>query len=146
LVALKAFPCETQSEMERPLANHAKTAGKVVAGLETLEEQMAALDAIPVTDQLAMLRQSAQHMDSTRAQVAQLMALYAAGNIEALASLTLDYGTAYPGFADALINRRNAQWAAYLRPRLGRSSLGGPQGLLALLRAADFTLTPVMPN
>jgi uncharacterized protein len=81
-----------------------------VLGLETIEAQLGALDELPQADQDALLAEAVEEA-SAPAQVGQLYAHWAAGDLKALETETFRPLEQMPDLRAALFDRRNALWA-----------------------------------
>lgn len=129
----------------------ARAAGKPVSGLETFAEQLAAIDAIPLQDQAAMLLEMVRK-DLYRGEMERMMEAYARQDMEALLAVVREGGM--PSSMDAaLLSERNARMAVRMGERLragcscffavGAAHLPGDGGVLERLRAQGFVLAPV---
>ncbi|MCY0386937.1 TraB/GumN family protein [Robbsia sp. Bb-Pol-6] len=129
--------------------------GRIV-GLETLAEQMRAFDTLTLAEQREMLEQDlAQAPQQNAADLRRVHALWRAGDAERLfawqrarsAQLARDPGVS-AAIDDKILFQRNRRFAARMQalaqPRrpvfvaIGALHLGGPRGVLALLRAAGY--------
>ena len=135
------------------LLAQARQAGLEVFGLETLEEQVAVFDAMPLPDQLALLQDILCFAD---AQQAELAATIAAWQREDLAWLLAQGRQQASPAVQALMKRlledRNVILAERLLPRLqqggvfaavGAAHLPGSDGVLARLARAGFAVSRV---
>jgi uncharacterized protein YbaP (TraB family) len=91
-------------------------------------------------------------MDSTRLEFRRLADLYRAQDLEGLRSFVLNSTVEYGRYNEALLAQRNTTWI----PRLlrfarnkstffavGAGHLPGEDGVIALLRAEGYKVTPV---
>jgi uncharacterized protein YbaP (TraB family) len=129
----------------KPIDYHLAAAGKklakAVTELETVEEQARQLVALVDQKELA-----------ATAQV-KLLELYLGRDLAGLYA----YADQLPdefGTSDMLLKKRNEKWMNVLPDLMKRGSqfiavgalhLPGPEGLIALLRQAGYTVTPVTP-
>jgi len=81
-----------------------------VLGLETIQAQLGALDALPPADQDALLAQAVEDAGAP-SQAGQLYAHWASGDLKALEAETLGTLGHMPDLRTALFDRRNALWA-----------------------------------
>jgi uncharacterized protein YbaP (TraB family) len=127
---------------------------------QPLEQMLELADIFEGLDEavyLAMLAEFAEPVvegapDSDAEQLAQMVAAYRAGDLEAMATLVdaLNTGESTSAFFTMLIAQRNTLWMTRL-PRVfttggafvavGAAHLPGPEGLLAQLSAAGFVVT-----
>ena len=147
--ALAAIGISPETGVETRLTSAARAAGKPVIGLETPEQQLRFFDNLPETDQVLMLEATLDEVEGARAEVDKLLALWRAGDVDAIARDFARDAKASPLLAKVLITDRNARWVDWIagvmkRPgkvfvAVGAGHLGGPQGLLELLKARGLT-------
>ncbi len=145
--------------LDMKLAEMGKARGVEVVGLETIPEQLQALAAVPEPQQLDMLRASLKFADRTNDLMETLVQLYLERKISAAMpfqiALAKQVGIgddAFAGFQEKLLIDRNVKMRATAEPLLeqggvfiaiGALHLPGKQGLVALLREAGYTVTPI---
>ncbi len=125
--------------------------GKEVLGLETLDEQLAALDKVPLEDQLKELVDMARQPDEARKEIAELLSAYKAQDLTRL--MKLMHESKFDGDSqvvdDELLNKRNSHWIPVIEKAaqekstffaFGAGHLGGPKGVVALLREKGYTV------
>ncbi len=136
------------------LQSHAKKRGKELLGVETIGEQMAALDVIPLADQAQMLLDAVRQLnDSTteaKDEMERMAQLYLAQDIEGMVEYANSEQESYdPLFAEAILANRNPVMAQRIgqmcrdQPTfvaIGSAHLGGPNGVVALLRQQGYEL------
>lgn len=88
--------------------------GKKVLGLETIEEQFAALAAVPAEVQVRSLRRSLLEWDRQRQELVQLYENYQLGKVEDIARLFEAVRQAEPDFSREVVVRRNRRIAERL--------------------------------
>lgn len=139
------------------LYQSAVAAGKPALGLETAKEQLDILDALPLADQLAMLKETVNQLPKRDKLLQQMYRAYEHRDLGRLEMLsTQDAAADDPALAKrlttALVDRRNVRMAARMTPYLeeggafvavGALHLPGPKGLLQLLREKGYRVTPV---
>ena len=103
---------------EKQLTGFAKTAGKPVAGLETLPEQLGFFDTLPETQQLAFLNAVVKDLDKLGPQLDKMVVLWAKGDPDGLANAMNESLAATPELAKTLLWDRNARWADQLKARM----------------------------
>jgi uncharacterized protein len=145
--------------LDMKIAEMGKARGIEVVGLETIPEQLQALAAVPEPQQLDMLRASLKFADRTNDLMETLVQLYLDRKISAAMpfqiALAKEVGIgddAFVGFQQKLLTDRNAKMRSTAEPMLeqggvfiavGALHLPGKQGLVALLREAGYTVTPI---
>jgi uncharacterized protein YbaP (TraB family) len=126
--------------------------------LETLEDQLAALDCTPPADYAVVLRQRLADPAELRAETERSLAFYRAGDlpgwladIDAMHGLDAQARTAERHARGCLIEQRNARWIEELEPLLrtggcfvavGAIHLTGADGLLVGLARRGFVVSP----
>jgi uncharacterized protein YbaP (TraB family) len=145
--------------LDMKLAEVGKARGMQVVGLETIPEQLQALASVPEPQQLDMLRASLKFADRTNDLMETLVQLYLDRKISAAMpfqiALAKQVGIgddAFAGFQEKLLTDRNIKMRTTAEPLLEQGSvfiaigalhLPGRQGLVALLREAGYTVTPI---
>lgn len=145
--------------LDAKIAAAARERGKPVVGLETIESQLRAMASVPDDQQLDMLRVSAAFAHRIDDAVETLLRMYAARNIGAAWPLQLELAEKagvdrrqLAGFEKLVVIDRNHKMAKAALPLLAGGSaliavgalhLPGDEGLVALLRQAGYTLTPL---
>jgi uncharacterized protein len=142
--------------LDMVLAQLAEDNGKDVLGLETLEEQVSAFASIPLPTQCSMLVDAVKKYDEGNDEMNQLLDAYLAGEIEQLYALTIENEFASEEFQNAFLHTRNHLMLERLQnafhenravfAAVGAAHLGGPTGLITLLRSIGFQVEPVMPS
>jgi uncharacterized protein YbaP (TraB family) len=137
---------------EMNLANLAKKNGTVVKGLESVEEQMAAFDAIPLTEQAEMLRSYLLEAGEAKKELIDMLMLYRAKDLMGMASMFENTEEGWGKYEEDLLIRRNKAWISRIAEQtkieqtffaVGAGHLGGEQGVISLLRKVGFTVEPV---
>jgi uncharacterized protein YbaP (TraB family) len=123
-----------------------------VGGLETVAEQMQALDVIPVTTQAKMMQDMLRSYTNADDAIKKLTEIYVKQNIGTLLEEMNDNTPMDAAFNEALLIKRNAVMADRIDKLTGKRStmiavgaghLGGPKGLIALLKQKGYTLRSV---
>ena len=146
--------------MDARLQRMAAGAGKRVLHLETLEQQLQALDCVPAEEHSRVLDERLRASWVLRIESAQAMAWYRARNLDAwLADIDRMQGLSDEARAieqrarRCLLEDRNARWIGQLETlfqdgpclvAVGAVHLAGAEGLLAALRR-DGYLVEAMP-
>ena len=118
-------------------------------GLETMAFQMSVFDSIPYAAQAKMLVDGLRSMDTTDAsggELDRLLKLYQDQDITAMQSMIGD-DSGMGKYEDILLRKRNQNWIPVMgrmmaeKPTLfavGAGHLGGPNGVVALLRKEGY--------
>lgn len=138
---------------EMDIYEKANTGNKDVGGLETMAYQMSLFDSIPYRDQARMLMDAIRSVNAESDTFDEMVSLYKQQNIDAMVQMVGDEGESGLGdYEDILLDRRNQNWIPLMAKKMAKSPtlfavgaghLGGPDGVIRLLRKAGYTLTPV---
>ena len=156
VMTLDAPPPESLLFLDLMLQRDAVLAGKPNHKLETMEEQLAVFDGMPLADQVTLLRESVRAHHQMREQHEELIRLYLKRDLAGLLALVNNSKPAddrvFQSLLDRLLTQRNIKMAERMAPRLkegnafiavGAGHLPGEMGLLQLLERAGYRLTAV---
>lgn len=143
--------------LDSQLYNDAMMQGKRVYGLETVAEQVSALESIPHKLQIEMLRSAVRQYPELDSIIEQLVQAYLKRDLTALEqiseeSLRKEDKRVAEIFTAEVVNKRNRRMLSRMQPRLregnafiavGALHLPGEQGLLNLLRKKGYKVTAV---
>jgi uncharacterized protein YbaP (TraB family) len=145
--------------LDQRLARDALAEGKTLKGLETLIEQISALDSLPLEPQVEGLVQTLELGDKLKDVIETMSQLYLAGDtgmimpmMRAATPETDEDAKAFADFEQRIIVDRNHTMAERAAPILadgnvfvavGSLHLPGPEGVVELLRKQGFTVTAV---
>ena len=134
--------------LDRHFYDRARTDGKPIQGLETIDYQLSLFDGMTMQQQDRMLAQSLEDLDEERANVFKLTDAWKAGDAGAVERIMLDDMKDDPVMYQRLLVDRNRAWLPKLDALLlrggrafvvvGAAHLVGPDGLLAMLRAKGY--------
>lgn len=148
---------EGMKSYELELTERAKAADKPIVGLETAAFQMSLFDSIPYTAQAKMLletirtEQEAEDGEATNG-MDQMVELYTTQDIVGMQSMMSDDPAGIGGYEELLLLKRNRNWIPVMEKLMaqetvffavGAGHLAGDEGVIALLRKAGYTMTPV---
>lgn len=135
------------------LTDAATAAGKPIGQLETIDQEFGYFDALSEPAQLQFLNGITGDADIGTAKLQEMTALWSAGRIDVLGAKMNAGMTTIPELADALIYRRNLDWAKRIKAMLGTPGtvfvsvgaghLGGPRNLRADLAALGLKVERV---
>lgn len=142
---------DAQLGLDRALMARAQGAGKPTLGLETADEQIAALDGMSPLEQQQMLEDALDGIDGLRAEIDSLHRLWRDGDEPGLTRETIgEFRRKYPQLYARINIARNRAWLPKLQALLdgersddtlvvvGSMHLLGEDGLVALLRAKGY--------
>jgi uncharacterized protein YbaP (TraB family) len=118
---------------------------KPIAGLESLQAQVAIFDGLPPQTQQALLEQTLREIDSAGGTLKELADAWRDGRLDELTEQLIGEFDDFPGLYDALITDRNRRWVPEIERLLGDGRrhlviVGavhpvGKDGVIELLRA-----------
>jgi uncharacterized protein YbaP (TraB family) len=130
----------------------AKAEGKTKDALETVEFQLGIFDGMSQDAQIAFMVEVATGIDEVKPMLDRMVAEWAEGDADSLAAV-LNEGMNDPAVAEALLYKRNANWAEWVNTRLdtpgrvfvavGAGHLAGPQSVQDYLAQKGITVTRV---
>lgn len=152
LVTLSTISCSDKIQPETELVKIAKEHQLPILGLETVDDQINAINKEPLDSQLYDLKRVLNNFDSVKTIMADLTAVYKKRDVDSLYAFMKAAG-ADGQFEQALLIERNQRWIPVMEKAMndkasffavGAGHLGGPEGVLNLLRKRGYRVTPVM--
>lgn len=135
------------------LSGEANRAGKAIAALETVEQQLGFLDDLPVTIQSALVEQTILELDILESSFTALLDAWQSGDVGAFEQLVLAGFADYPEVYDVLLAQRNETWLTTIETFIdqpddylvvvGAAHLVGEDGLVAQLQERGYVLRQV---
>lgn len=136
---------DPEAGVEHQLMQHAAQDGKEIHGLETLADQLGALDSLSMKQQSDFLVVSLDEAADLSTEADQLIGAWSRGDTDALAKTLLDEFKDFPELYRSLVVDRNRKWADEIATLLddqqsylivvGALHLVGKDSVLELLRA-----------
>ena len=152
VLAMQKKGFDVNSGAEKQLTAAAKAANKPISGVETMEFQLGVFDSMSEADQIKFLIESAKVIGDLENGMDKMVTLWATPDPEGLAVL-MNEGLNSPVIYDALLTKRNANWARWINNELkkpgttfmavGAGHLSGATSVPALLPAYGLTATRV---
>lgn len=141
--------------VETQFMSKARTDGKTISGLETLEQQLSFLDQLDASTQEQFLLQSLEDAAIIEQQVDSIVSAWRAGDGAALEALMLEDLNAAPKLADALLVQRNRNWISQIIRLLdqpdnylvivGAMHLVGPDSVVTMLEERGLDVIQLSP-
>lgn len=137
---------------EMTFENLAKNEGIPIVGLETVEEQLKFIDQLPIATQVSMVMETIRLGDKSHAKLIELEQTYQSQNIDALHQLMQDETGIVANEQTTLVDNRNANWIPKIEKfiqkdrtliAVGAGHLGGEKGIIRLLQAKGYRVTPI---
>lgn len=144
---------EKELHMDIDFLQYARKQGKIVFGVEQFEDQIRAVDKISLKDQAQMLLRIVSDTVSDNSSMDKLKAAYILQDIELLYEITVSDTSMPSNFIDAFLIHRNKEMTKTIIKTakkhssfyaVGAAHLGGPDGIIALLRKKGYTVRPVI--
>ncbi len=151
LLALKSITCSDIVQPETEFVAVAKRNQLPVLGLETVDDQMDAIDKEPLDSQVSALQKTVLNFDSVKNEMLRMTAVYNLRDVDSLYSFMKSTGFDLGTEKDLLIDR-NRKWAPMISTiikkdpsffAVGAGHLGGKEGVISLLRKQGYTLKPL---
>jgi uncharacterized protein YbaP (TraB family) len=142
---------ENTKSYELEFGEMAKKRSKKTMGLESIQVQMQTINTVSLEDQVRMLIDGMKQTQSYDAMLSN----YLSESIDALYVDIVAESEGFPDFIENFLNKRNTQWIPVIMDQIERENtfiavgaghLPGPNGVLALLRAKGYSLTPINRN
>lgn len=154
MILSKLTDCTPES-YEQKLMDIAHGNQREVIGLETVQQQMHAVDQLPDTMYADMLVRMVNDIAQSKADYRKMVDLYLAQDLTGLDSLMKKSykEEEYKKFEEVLLAQRNQAWIpvmekmAKAKPTffaVGAAHLSGQNGVIALLRKQGYKVTPVV--
>lgn len=143
------FGSEMGEAVDLYFYKNAKEQGKTVYGLETMDEQLGAIDQISLEEQAGYLMEAIDNPGGAKKETKRMMKYYKKGELNKLYEMSedMDMGS---NFESALLVDRNYRMVERLTPLIKKEStfiavgalhLPGEEGILTLLEKEGYTIT-----
>lgn len=136
--------------LDRHFYDRARSDGKEIQGLETVEFQISRFDGMTNQEQDRLLAKTLSEFDTQIAAMTELANAWRTGDTATVERIVLRDLKNEPGLYESLLVERNHNWlpaieALFARPRpaflvVGAAHLVGPDGLVALLESRGYTI------
>ena len=152
-VQFKDLGLDSASGVENVLRKQFKEGGKTIGQLETNAEQLGFFDKLSEESQREFLEGVLDDPSNMKDQFGGMLEAWTRGDVQEIAdSFNKDLGNS-PELKDALLVRRNANWARWVKGRLdqpgtvlvavGAGHLAGDQSVVTLLKKQGVNVTRV---
>jgi|SRR5690554_451367 len=158
IVLLQLFSKEQFGEdpesYEMSLEQIARKESIEIMGLETIEEQIGFLDNLSPEDQVNLIMENIRNEDDDTMlnESLKLVEIYLSQDIEKIYEYVSQSDMSSEEFEEEMLTKRNQNWIQPIQKiirknkafiAVGAAHLGGPEGVIELLRKKGYTLTPV---
>jgi len=146
------LPQDQENALDIFLLKNAREKGKLCFGVEEYMDQIRAIDAISMKDQIEMLKSILHDTAAVAQEFEQMLDAYLGFNLDKMTEMLKDPELPKE-FETVLINKRNITMAKQfdkianehtLFCAVGAGHLGGKKGVIALLRKKGYTVEPVV--
>lgn len=152
LMAKDQYGSQMDEALDLYFYKEAKKQGKSTGGLETVAEQMNAINRIPMDDQIKMIMEGMEEEGDSKDESQVLIKYYKKQDLDRMMSLSeeMEMGN---DFEAALITERNYRMAERIQPLIKEQStfiavgalhLPGQEGVIDLLRKDGYEVNPIM--
>ncbi|WP_277485197.1 TraB/GumN family protein [Catalinimonas alkaloidigena] len=151
VIMIPILDCQPGS-YEMKLVEAAKQQAMEVHGLETIADQIAVFDAIPLDEQSDYLVKTIREYDQSVDEIESLLEKYQQQDIQSLYQLVHESMTDMEGAEKALLDDRNQKWLPLIEEMaierasffaVGAGHLGGSKGVINLLKEAGYAVKAV---
>jgi uncharacterized protein YbaP (TraB family) len=151
LAVINMVPCSDKVQPETEFMKIAKEHNMEVLGLETIQEQVDVINSQPRDSMVSQFRSMLLNYDSSRHAMQHLVDVYNKRNIDSIYAYMKSEDMSQD-FETELLVKRNRKWVPLIvqaiqqKPSffaVGAGHLGGPDGVLNLLRKQHYLLRPV---
>jgi uncharacterized protein YbaP (TraB family) len=148
ILTQKSLPCSEQESYELRFIEMAKAQSKEVLGLETIEEQMKIFDDMPDSLQVQMVMRFVDEFQVQKKEFAKMAAAYKQEDLDAIYQHIMS-SPDIAGSEEVLLFNRNKKWIPIMEKAMqkekvffavGAGHLGGPEGVINLLREEGYTV------
>jgi hypothetical protein len=154
LTASNFYPMMLDSEMrsyEMTFTEMAQADSMPIVGLETMRDQLQKVASIPYEEQAQALVKMVVDFRAEKARIDTLIAAYVAEDLDGLYQQVVD-SEEIGAYQEVMLDERNRNWIPVIGELIkaqptfvavGAGHLWGKQGVIALLQAAGYTVTPI---
>lgn len=152
LIYSKLLDCPTLS-YEMQLSRMMGLQNKPVLGLESAQEQVRALDAIPYQEQAQLLVEAVKKYQELKAEYWNMVVSYKNQDLESLFYVVRETSLGMRSYEKLLLQDRNRRWVPTIevmarnKPTffaVGAAHLPGEEGLINLLQRRGYLVEPVL--
>lgn len=142
-----------QQAFDLSLLQLALTKEMPIIGLEEVEDQMKALSAIAIEDQVKELLEATQNnLEKSKKEMTKLLSLYADEDIQGMEKYMQETESSFSASTPEILDNRNLNWIPVIETMMkekpsffgfGALHLAGEKGVIQLLRNKGYTVEAV---
>src|SRR5690606_12295241 len=118
--ALQQAGFDAASGIDLHFLERASTAGKRTMGLETLDDQLSAMDGLSMEAQIELVRSTLEELDSIAVRMDHATTLWRVGDADALADMMTQSMRGQEELEERLLDQRNRRWVPQIEALLRR--------------------------
>lgn len=143
---------DAPASFELVFKSMADSAGMDITGLETIEEQIAVIDSIPLDEQIEMLMEGVRGESEFGDDFGTMISIYKSQDLDSLYRYMMTESSGMMDYEELLLRKRNENWAEKIAGfeenkvyfiAVGAGHLAGPHGLLRLLEEKSYRVMPL---
>ncbi|NCI46382.1 TraB/GumN family protein [Sediminibacterium soli] len=151
LAVLNSVACAEKLQPETEFMKIAKQHQLEVLGLETIQDQVDAINTQPIDSMVLQLKNMLLNFDSSKQSMQEMITMYKKRNIDTIYGYMKSKGVGAE-FETELLIKRNRRWVPLIEKAMtdkpsffavGAGHLGGPEGVVSLLRKQGYQVSPV---
>ena len=152
LITQSLLTCDNKTGYDQLLLQKAQEEDMAISGLETIDDQMSALDGIPAKQVYNEIIESIKDDQQEDIEMLnQMMDDYNNKNLQSLKKLFEESDSVVNDFTDVALDERNKNWIPVIKDKMeesqafiafGAAHLIGEQGVIQLLRSEGYEVTP----
>jgi uncharacterized protein YbaP (TraB family) len=116
----RSLGLQAEEGVETTLKASFNAAGKPIGQLETNTEQLGFFDALPEAAQRELLISALEQPAQAKLQFDSMLSAWTRGDVKAIAKTFNSDMAGSPELMDALMRRRNANWARWIETRMAQ--------------------------
>ena len=121
-IQLQRMGLKPELGVDRHLAARAKTSGKPIGGLDTLEVHLGVFDRLSAKEQESMLRETVAELERLDKYMNDIVGTWVRGDVDGLASFLLTGMQEYPDLYEKILVERNRRWVGEIEKIIGQGS------------------------
>ena len=146
------FGCDKLEVIDILVTIKAYGMAKKIIGLDGFQFQKNLLDSIPEADKKQWLLELCNNFQKSKLEFKSLENAYFDQKAEEVYKISLETSPEFSKHEKLFLTDRNIKWVNYLQANMklntyfvavGAGHLGGPNGMIALLKKAGYKLTPI---
>lgn len=131
---------------------YSKKKNKEIIGLETFEEQIGFFESIPESEFINLISESIQSIEEDKLELKELQEIYSQQKVDELVPLLEKQSPELLKYRDVFLTNRNKNWIPKIETAIKKEScfiavgaghLFDTNGIIELLKARGFSLTPI---